>query len=144
VRSDVSVYLSNAKAGANNSVTIADLNFNFSNGIVYGNLQSENEIEADSVAGAAFNWKFENCVLKLNNENINPNNTSHFVANVLNQEPLFKNAQAQDYVLLSGSPAINAGSAAIANQNPPIPEDILGNNRLMDAAPDCGAFEYVP
>jgi hypothetical protein len=51
VRSDVSVYFSNAKAGANNSVTIADLNFNFSNGIIYGNLQSENEIETDSIGG---------------------------------------------------------------------------------------------
>jgi hypothetical protein len=144
VRSDVSVYLSNAKAGPNNSVTIADLNFNFSNGIVYGNLQSENEIEADSVNGTVFNWKFENSVIKLDNENIDPTDETHFVATVINQDPKFKNPQSQDYTLLSESPAINAGSTAIANQNPSIPEDIIGTNRLMDAAPDCGAFEYIP
>lgn len=144
VRSDVSVYLSNAMAGPNNSVTVADLNFNFSNGIVYGNLQSDNEIEVDGINSAAFNWKFENCILKLDNPNINSSDPTHFSSNVLNQDPKFKSAQEQDYRLESNSPAIDAGSLTITNQAPAIPEDILGNTRLADSAPDCGAFEFIP
>ena len=36
------------------------------------------------------------------------------------------------------------GSVAVVNESPAIPTDLLGNNRLGDTAPDCGAMEFTP
>ncbi len=144
VRSDVSVYLSNARQGANNSVFVADMNFRFRNGIVYGNLQSENELEADGLPDAAFNWSFENSLIRLNNDEISQDDPSHFTNCIFNQSPEFKDTQGQNYGLKENSPSRDAGSLEVVNEAPAIPEDIKGNSRISDSGPDLGAIEFEP
>lgn len=144
VRSDVSVYISNARQAANNTVYVADMNFSFRNGIVYGNLQGDNEIDAQGLPDAAFNWKFENSLLLLDNEDINPDDVNHFSNCVFNTDPDFTDTQEQNYSLGANSPAINIGSVDVVNEAPAIPEDLKGVSRLSDGSPDAGALEYQP
>ncbi|MEX1189917.1 MAG: hypothetical protein WED33_11710 [Bacteroidia bacterium] len=144
VRSEVSVYLSNARQGANNAVFVADMNFRFRNGIVYGNLQGDNELEADGLPDAAFNWNFENSLIRLNNDDISQNDASRFTNCIFNENPEFKNTQGQNYGLLEASPARDFGSIEVVNEAPAIPEDIKGNSRISDTAPDLGALEFEP
>jgi hypothetical protein len=53
--------------------------------------------------------------------------------------PLFVDAAHGDYREAPGSPTIDAG---IADQLGPL--DIAGNTRILGAAPDIGAYEFVP
>jgi hypothetical protein len=57
-----------------------------------------------------------------------------------NAPPLFVNAAAGDYHQLPGSSTIDSGTPG-----PLIgPTDFDGNTRVLGAAPDIGAFEFVP
>lgn len=59
----------------------------------------------------------------------------------INADPLFANANAGNFDISSGSPAIDAGSASA----PDLPStDIAGNSRPQGSAPDMGAYEFVP
>jgi hypothetical protein len=53
--------------------------------------------------------------------------------------PLFVDAANGDYREAAGSPTIDAG---VADQLGPL--DLAGNARILGAAPDIGAFEFVP
>jgi hypothetical protein len=53
--------------------------------------------------------------------------------------PLFVNSESGDYHEAAGSPTIDAG---IADQLGPL--DLGGNPRVLGAAPDIGAYEFVP
>jgi hypothetical protein len=53
--------------------------------------------------------------------------------------PAFVGATAGDYREAPGSPTIDAGSAEGIG-----PLDLAGNPRMLGAAPDIGAFEFVP
>jgi hypothetical protein len=53
--------------------------------------------------------------------------------------PAFVDAAAGDYREAPGSPTIDAGSSEGIG-----PLDLAGNPRLLGAAPDIGAFEFVP
>jgi hypothetical protein len=143
VRTEPAVFLSNYLA-TSSTIYVSDMNFSFSNGIVYGNLQNNNELDVDSQTGAAFNWSFDNSVLKVANENINTEDASHFSNMVFNSDPLFRDNSGQDYRLSESSSARNKGNAAVVNESPSIETDLLGNNRLSDSAPDCGAMEFTP
>jgi hypothetical protein len=146
VRTEPSVYLSNGKLNPDETITPYPLVFRFKNGIVYGNKQDENELDIgrvnDGIVG--FDWKFENSLLRLNNEDINQNDPEHFSGMIFNSDPQFVDAFEQAYGLKGSSPARNAGNPEFVNSFPPIPEDILGNNRLIDQQPDLGAIEYTP
>lgn len=144
VRSDVSVFLSNARRFTDNTVYVGDLNFSFKNGIVYGNLQGDNELDAEGLPDAAFNWKFENSLIRLNNNDIEEGDPEHFMNCLFNENPEFKDNQGQDYGLKDASPAINAGDLNFVNENPAIPDDLKGNSRVADIAPDLGALEFEP
>jgi hypothetical protein len=143
VRTEPAVFLSNYLA-TSSTIYVSDMNFSFSNGIVYGNLQNNNELDVDSQTGAAFNWSFDNSVLKVANENINTGDASHFSNMVFNSDPLFRDNSGQDYRISESSSALNKGNAAVVNESPSIEIDLLGNNRLSDSAPDCGAMEFTP
>jgi hypothetical protein len=144
VRTEPSVFLSNAQSRPDNSIAVADMNFVFKNGIVYGNLQSGNELSVEFLPDAASNWVFKNSLLKIDNPDINTSDPAHFIAMRLNEDPLFVDADQNNYRLTSASPARNWGLASIVNEFPPIPEDLLGQNRLGDEAPDVGAIEFIP
>jgi len=144
VRSAESVFLSNYVVRQGNVANLADLTFNFFNGIVWGNLQNENEIKVDSLGATLFNYRFQNSLLKVDDPDIPINNPIHFTNNILNQDPLFVDGRLQNHTLTALSPARNIGSAIIVNLAPAIPQDILGNNRLADEAPDAGAYEFGP
>lgn len=143
VRSETAVFLSNYQV-IQNVTYVANMDFRFTNGIVYGNLQGDNELDVDSQPGATFNWKFENTCLKIDNENIDPGDANHFSNMVLNEDPLFRDVQNRDYRLSESSTSRDKGSIAVVNESPAIPTDLLGNNRLGDTAPDCGAMEFTP
>jgi hypothetical protein len=53
--------------------------------------------------------------------------------------PLFVNAEARDYREAAGSPTIDAGLAGELGAL-----DLAGNPRVEGAAPDIGAYEFVP
>ena len=142
IRSEPAVILTNYKTAADNTELVRSMDFSFKNGIVYGNIQSGNELEVFSKPSpGGFNWKFENSLLKIDNEDINTSDATHFGSMIFNAEPLFVNAVEQNYRLNASSPARNIGSLNFAGS---IAEDILGNNRLTDGLPDAGAFEFVP
>jgi len=146
IRTEPSIYLTNGKPNSDKSITAYPLTFRFRNGIVYGNKQDENELEIGRVKDTlvGFDWKFENSLLKLKNEEINPENSSHFNTMIFNKDPLFVDVFNQSYGLKSESPARNSGNPDFVNSFPPIPTDLLGNNRLSDQMPDMGAIEYIP
>lgn len=146
-RTEPSVYISNGKQNANQSITAYDLDFQFSNGIIYGNKSDENEIELGRVSNPAvgFNWKFQNSILKIKNKDIDINNASNFTGMLFNKEPLFENPSEQNYKLKIASPARNAGNPNFASLYPELSEDLAGNNRLAGGKnPDLGALEYTP
>ena len=60
---------------------------------------------------------------------------SNFPGDILNKNPLFVDASADNYRLQSGSPAIDAGA------NVGVTVDLTGNSRPQGAAPDLGAYE---
>ena len=128
----------------NSAIQVADMNFSFSNGIIYGNITSGNELIAVGRTEAAFNWNFSNTLLKIDNPDVDLNNVANFTSMFLNEDPLFKDNSNQDYRLQSGSPAKDKGALSFVNQAPSIPNDLLGNSRVADTAPDLGAFEFVP
>jgi hypothetical protein len=61
--------------------------------------------------------------------------------NIIGKDPMFVNAGGDDFRLLTGSPAIDKGTASA----PHLPAtDFAGQLRNQGAAPDMGAFESTP
>lgn len=124
---------------------IADLiEANFSNCIIYGN---ENiELLFNQVDEAAFNYKFENCLLRFNdfnnqfveNELYNFENSTLFENMILNETPLFLNEQENQMIISNDSPASGAGNPTTASE---VPLDILGRDRTQN--PDIGAYQSI-
>jgi len=144
VRSEPSVILSNAQTRPDNSIVVSPMNFLFLNGIVYGNLQSGNELLVDGLADVPFNWAFKNSLLKIDNPDINTSDPLHFEAMRFNEDPGFADVNNQNFKLTASSVARNWGSPVFVNTPPVISEDINGLSRLADEGPDAGAFEFVP
>jgi hypothetical protein len=121
-----------------NIVNSAPLNFEFNNGIVYGNVLAE--VDFDSTTSAPFNYIFRNSLLRLDSDLPTPG--LHFSNIIKNQEPDFTDDFNQVYTLKSGSAAINIGSAAIVGAHPgQLLFDLKGANRLSSGNPDAGAYE---
>ncbi|MDR6300357.1 hypothetical protein [Mesonia maritima] len=122
---------------------VADLTeANFNNCIIYGN---ENlELLFNKVDDAAFNYKFENCLIRFNdfqnqftdNPLYNFEDTSVFENIVLNEEPLFLNTEENELFISEESPA-----NGLANPSTSTQVDILGKPRGNN--PDAGAYESV-
>ena len=111
----------------------ADLYSTFTNCIIYGSIDNEIDLDDDG-SGAAFNYLFENCLVKVDTS-INTG-TSNFISIIENQNPLFADVSEDDYHLTATSPCIDAGKATTL-------ADDLDKN-IRDASPDLGAYEYVP
>jgi len=113
----------------------------FENCIVYGRIQSELGIE--ETEETLFNYKFNNCLLKLKESDFDISNSSHFISNNYNENPDFvqeMDAYEYNYRLDSLSPALHSAAGNIALQ---FPYDLLGNSRLSDQGADIGAYERI-
>ena len=130
---------------AGETLFVADLiEANFSNCIIYGN---ENiELLFNRVEEAAFNYKFDNCLIRFNdfNNRFSENalydfdNTERFENILLNEIPEFLNAEANELIISNDSPANTAGNISTASQ---VPFDILGVDRTQN--PDLGAYQSI-
>ncbi len=134
------LYLNNFIVDENNVVYTNDLTeANFNNCIIYGNDNPELILEEES--GSNFNFKFNNCLIRFQNTgntpvgaNYNFANTELYTGIILNQDPKFKNANANQMMICSDqdSPAIGAGST-----DHMLAYDINGNPRT---SVDLGAY----
>jgi hypothetical protein len=124
---------------------IADLvEANFRNCIIYGN--ESIELLFNKVDEAAFNYKFENCLLRFNdinnqfveNELYDFENLNVFENLILNEAPLFLNAQENQLIISNDSPASGVGNPTTASE---VPLDILGVDRTQN--PDLGAYQSI-
>lgn len=105
----------------------------FRNSIIYGN--TSNEIALNQKPDKAFNYLFQNCLIKTS---VNITADSHFLNCIVNKTPAFIKPQEENFHLDTLSNAKDGGDPNIANE---IPYDLDNNSRLNDKAPDIGAYE---
>lgn len=113
----------------------------FVNCIIYGSRSNELEIDniyKGQVVNAQMNHFFENTLLRVET-GIDVSDQNHF-KNILLENPKFMDPFKYNYELDTLSPAKDFGLQQIAIQ---FPFDLKGNSRLLDSAPDLGAFERV-
>ena len=129
MRKNPAVYLSNSYIEQTTSTTyVGDLYTRFTNCILYGSMEDELVMKQFSDESLLFDNRFENCLIK------GSTNSENFINCIRNQNPKFVDYKNQDFNLLDGSPAIDAGKTGLG-----ITQDLPGNSR--DAAPDLGAYE---
>ena len=139
-RSTPAVYLNNYTEGTGGSIITNDLvKADFLNSIIYG--ASDNELVLDMKTGAAANYQFKNCVLKVDN-NTPVTNPTYFTAISLSPAPTFKDIENNNYELTA--PYAQGNPSFIITTNPPMDVDFKGNPRPnpLGSNPDLGAFEY--
>lgn len=120
---------------------------NFYNSIIYG--QSAEEIALHDTNDYAFNYLFQNCIVKYKEsdkkDTIDIEDQTHFRNVNFNVDPLFINDSLingeHDFTLDLLSPAIDSGDINIVNQQSLIQFDYTGKSRTSDGMPDLGAFE---
>jgi hypothetical protein len=133
IRLDSALFLSNFSFdGLGHKITNPLNNAFFANVIVYGALDDELSFRKD--ASAAFNFKFENCLLKTHKNTGDP---AYYTSCIVNQDPGFVNVSTYDYQIDSISPAIGKGNPFFG-----VPVDIKGRSRIPDY--DIGAYQHVP
>lgn len=121
----------------NDTLYANDLKLRVYNSVITGN--QLNELVLDSVGGALFDYKFENCAFTLDND-FEPNG-SKFINLIKNVDYKFTGPGWNDYRLMEGSPLINAGNLGFTQANSKAWFDLDGKNRLTDGQPDIGALE---
>lgn len=117
---------------------------NFTNCIIDGN--SNIELILDKVEGSAFNYSFQNNLIKFNDyndsykdiEEYNFEDTNHYIENILNGNPDFKSASTNELIIGENSDAIKKASVQGSNA---VPYDILGILRTSPA--DIGAYQHI-
>ncbi|MCT4630009.1 right-handed parallel beta-helix repeat-containing protein [Winogradskyella sp.] len=115
-----------------------ELDADFTNCIIYGNDNPELLLEDE---GSAFNYKFTNCLIRFNNDNLsgtgnyNFDDNTYYVDNKFNLDPDFEDP-------FENLMRIGDDSGAKENAIPlnPVGNDILGNPR--NVMPDIGAYNF--
>ncbi|MEZ7500577.1 hypothetical protein QO200_17805 [Flavobacterium sp. Arc3] len=136
--SQVAVSIDNFIAGA--TPEVKDLTqATFNNCIIYGSYS--NELSLTKKTTAAFNYQFNNCLIKYDATSTNPDyqfttDASHYSAIILNQSPKFFNLNLNKLNIDETSGAFAKGNSAYL-----IPLDILGNTRTTP--PDLGAYQNM-
>lgn len=136
--SQIAVTISNFKLGAipeTNALSKAT----FNNCIIYGSYS--NELELNKRASAAFEYQFNNCLIKMDSKTVatNPlfqftNDPSHYNAILLNQDPKFQSVSKNKLNIDGSSAAFAKGNTTFL-----IPTDIKGITRTLP--PDLGAYQ---
>ena len=108
----------------------------FGNCIVYGNKEFEFTINEDPERTIPF--VFEHCLIKVDPEEFDLDDTVHFKNSINLQDPFFVDYQSNNLALDTLSPAKDAGLYDIALR---FPFDIKGDSRLGTLGPDMGAYE---
>jgi hypothetical protein len=139
----VAVFVSNYITGA--VPEVKDLTAaTFNNCIIYGSYSTE--MILNKKTGAAFQYQFNNCLLKFDNVSnqftTNPDyqfgtDTAHYNAIILNKDPKFFKVALNKFNIDDTSAAFAKGNSAYL-----IPLDILGNTRTLP--PDLGAYQNKP
>jgi hypothetical protein len=139
----VAVFVSNYITGA--VPEVKDLTAaTFNNCIIYGSYSTE--MILNKKTGAAFQYQFNNCLLKFDNVSnqftTNPDyqfgtDTAHYNAIILNKDPKFFKVALNKFNIDDTSAAFAKGNSAYV-----IPIDIMGNNRTLP--PDLGAYQNKP
>ncbi|MCB4809137.1 hypothetical protein LG651_12835 [Tamlana sp. 62-3] len=140
------VLLNNFILDEDNNATLANLTeANFNNCIIYGNDNTEFQLEEIEDDAIDFNFKFTNCLIRFNDtsnnftgDNYNFDNTELYENIIFNREPDFKDTATNQFIIGADSQAINQGAALFANQ---VPFDILNEDRT--ASPDIGAYQHT-
>jgi hypothetical protein len=138
VRKYPMVYISNYIYDSTGTYVATDLaKAFFGNCVIYGS-QSE-ELEISKKSEAQFNLDFSHSLLRTH---YNDSLTNWFTACEFNKEPEFIDAYRNNFQLDTLSPAKDIGSRDIITSSVfNLAYDLKGISRLMDAAPDAGAFE---
>ena len=138
-----SVLINNFLIDEDNNAIVNNLDeANFNNCIIDGN--SNVEFLLENLDGSNFNFKFNNSLLRFNNNNLSGTGNYDFSYinfyenNVFNSNPDFKLPFENQLIIGSNSAAINIGNSASANE---VPNDILGVSRT--SSPDAGAYQHV-
>jgi energy-coupling factor transporter ATP-binding protein EcfA2 len=139
--SQQAVTLSNFKSGAvpeTNALSKAT----FNNCIIYG--AYSNELELNKKTGAAFEYQFNNCLIKMDSKLATTNplyqfttDAAHYNAIILNQDPKFQSVSKNKLNIDGTSAAFAKGNSAYL-----IPLDITGTTRTLP--PDLGAYQSKP
>jgi energy-coupling factor transporter ATP-binding protein EcfA2 len=137
----MAVTLSNFKLGSvpeTNALSKAT----FNNCIIYG--AYSNELELNKKTGAAFEYQFNNCLIKMDSKTVAANplyqfttDATHYNAIILNQDPKFQSIAKNKLNIDGSSSAVAKGNATYL-----IPLDIKGNTRTLP--PDLGAYQNKP
>lgn len=140
-RTTSSVIISN-NAQFGEDVYLGDMiKSDWNNSIIYGS--GENEIAIGTDAGAALNYKFDHCLLKINDD-YDVSDITYYNIIFRDEAPGFVDSNELDFQLDTLSYAMNKGDITIVNQNlMQLEYDLNNNNRTFDQLPDLGAYERV-
>jgi hypothetical protein len=136
--SQVAVSIDNYSLGAIPEVK-ALTQATFNNCIIYGSYP--NEMVLNKKTAAAFEYQFNNCLIKYDSATANPDyqfntDTVHYNAIILNEDPKFLNQSENKLNIDDTSAAFAKGNSAYL-----IPIDIIGNTRTLP--PDLGAYQSM-
>ncbi|NNC45359.1 MAG: hypothetical protein HKN99_05705 [Winogradskyella sp.] len=138
-----SVLVNNFLVDENNTVYTNDLDAaNFNNCIIFGNDNPELLLESED--DSAFNFKFTNCLIRFNNDNLE--GTGNYLFNdpllfenvIFNQNPDFLDPFENRLIIGSNSAADGAANLTFAQQ---VPFDIRNISRTN--SPDIGAYQSI-
>lgn len=112
----------------------------FANCIIAGDIPGGNEVELAKSGDAIFNFRFDHCLLQLN-DTFNISATGHYYKIIKGANPRFRDPYREmNFELDSLSPAKNAGSTEFSAL---FPFDLLNQSRTVSGAPDLGAYERI-
>jgi len=140
-RKTTALLLNNYYYDTSNNVQMRALeNAWFGNCVIFGDKNEEISLDRHSTGGV-FNYHFENCLLKTE---LNILDDAFFINCIKNEDPWFRDpykVEFQPDTLISA--LINKGSFdVLTNAFINLQNDILGNTRVNDQAPDIGAYEF--
>lgn len=115
----------------NGTQYIRDIDVNFDNCIIYGNL--ENEFETDLKTAGTMIYNFRKCYIRTTQDITD----GHYVGSVKNVDPLFEDTGNDKFKLVAGSPCINTANTGVSSIF--VTDDIDDKPRPV---PDIGCYEF--